>query len=220
MLNKPKNLVSGDFAWFYQFQGNKYMAIADCTGHGLAGALVSIKGYNLLNNLIKDNETDSPANILNKFNEQWRSSLKQQHELTAEDSMDILLLKYNIETLRLDYASANQRYVIIKENATSLVLEGSLYGIGNTNLADKEKLFEDKSLKIELNDTLYLFTDGFSDQFGENNQKLMFNSFLEHLKALSKYPIEKQRNILQDFFNSWKGNKQQTDDILVIGIKL
>ncbi len=221
IFNKPKSMVSGDFAWFYNTPSAKFIVVADCTGHGLAGALVSIKGYNLCRTVIKDNHEEKPAVILNKLNEQWKTSFsqQQQHALTIEDSMDIILVKYHPETHLLEYASANQRFVIIREQATPLVLDGSIYSVGATHSEEQEHLFENKSVTMEPNDTLYFFTDGFADQFGENNQKMMFNSFLEHLKSLSKYPIQQQQQILSTFFNSWKGNKPQTDDILVLGLK-
>jgi serine phosphatase RsbU (regulator of sigma subunit) len=218
IFNQPKNIVSGDFAWILKKQNIIYCAIADCTGHGLAGALVSIKGYNLLNYALNNLTNPLPSEILSWIDKHWYSSNLSNSRFN-DDSMDLALLKINTITSEIEYATANQKFVIIDNNSKPNIYENSIYCIGGLLENDTSKYFTTDKIKINSGDTMYLFTDGFSDQFGENNQKLMFNSFIEHLRSLAKYDINKQKTIIQDFFNSWKGKNEQTDDVLVVGIK-
>lgn len=219
ILNQPKNIVSGDFAWIFETPEHYYFAVADCTGHGLAGALVSIKGFSLLNNYIHTHNHALPGEVLNWLQRSWNPIRKTDNN--NEDSFEISLCRLNKETLVLDYATTNQRFVVIDSVGNGQVYSNNIYCIGSSSITnDAEVTFHCDQISIQKGDTIYLFTDGFSDQFGHGNQKLMFNAFLEQLKSLSKYPIQKQGEILKEFFINWKGKQQQTDDVLVIGIKI
>lgn len=219
ILNQPKNIVSGDFAWLYETVEHYYFAVADCTGHGLAGALVSIKGFSLLNNYILSHQQALPSQMLNWLQQNWTPIKKT--EGNNEDSLEISLCRLNKNSLLLDYATTNQRFVVINASGNGQVYNNNIFCIGSSSItSEAEKYFNNDQINLQKGDTLYLFTDGFSDQFGHGNQKLMFNAFLEQLKSLSKHPIQKQGEILKDFFVNWKGRQQQTDDVLVIGIKI
>lgn len=219
ILNQPKNIVSGDFAFTYETVEHYYFAVADCTGHGLAGALVSIKGFSLLNNYIISHPQALPGEILNWLQQNWNPIRKAENN--HEDSLEISICRLHKESLVLDYATTNQRFVVIDASGNGQVYNNNLYCIGSSGITnDADVTFNSDKISIHKGDTLYLFTDGFSDQFGHGNQKLMFNAFLEQLKSLSKHPIQKQSVILKEFFMNWKGKQQQTDDVLVIGIKI
>ncbi len=218
IFNKPKSMVSGDFAWLYTKNNWTYFAVADCTGHGLAGALVSIKASSLLSNAMLAIPNPSPSDLLNWLQKQWKTN-HTKTPTASEDSVEIILCRFNPSTLELEYSAANQRFVRVEKNGNYQVLLDSELCIGSS-LDENNVLFSTHHIQLQQEDMLYFFTDGFADQFGKSNQKLMFNSFLEHLRSLAKHPVEKQKEILADFFQSWKGHKKQTDDILVIGIKL
>ncbi len=216
IFNKPKYLVSGDFAWVFETPQYLYFAVADCTGHGLAGALVSIKGYSLLNNIILSKPTILPGEALTWLHKNWHPL----HGKNSEDSMEVSLCRIEKNSLAMDYSTTNQRFAIISNLGDEHILSNNIMSVGHTifNLGD-DFCFKTDSTQINTGDTIYLFTDGFSDQFGKGNQKLMFNAFLEQLKSLSKYPLSKQNEILKNFFENWKGNNEQTDDVLIIGIQ-
>lgn len=220
IFNQPKHMVSGDFAWIQPKNEFVYFAIADCTGHGLAGALVSIKGFSLLNQALNYLEHPSPSDILNWLNEHWNTFKPNESELFNNDSMEIALFKLNTSNLMLEYSTANQRFVIVNHSGELKTYINSEYCIGGFYFGNHQSYFITEQLELHKDDTLYLFTDGFPDQFGDNKHKLMFNSFAEHLRSLSKYPVSQQGKIIEDFFKSWKGKEQQTDDVLVIGIML
>lgn len=220
IFNLPKHMVSGDFGWILPKNEFVYFAIADCTGHGLAGALVSIKGFSLLNQAINNLDMPSPSDILNWLNEHWNTFKTNDSESFNNDSMEIALLKLNTNNLTLEFATANQRFVIVDYLGELKTYNNSEYCIGSYHFENSYYYFITEQIELHKNDTLYLFTDGFPDQFGDKKQKLMFNSFAEHLRSLSKYPVYQQSKIIEDFFITWKGKEQQTDDVLVIGIKL
>lgn len=218
ILNQPKNIVSGDFAWIYETSEYYYFAVADCTGHGLAGALVSIKGSSLLNNFMLSNPKALPGEILNWLQHNWNPIRKTENN--NEDSLEISLCRLNKKLLVLDFSTTNQRFVVVNNSGNGQVYSNNIFCIGSSSITKNAELnFNNDKINIQKGDTLYLFTDGFSDQFGHGNKKLMFNAFLEQLKSLSKHPIQKQGEILKEFFVKWKGKQQQTDDVLVIGIK-
>jgi len=217
VFNQPKYLVSGDFAWIYETNNFYYFAVADCTGHGLAGALVSIKAFSLLNNYVSNNNQVSTGEILLWLNENWNPIHKFRS--IQEDSLEISLCRLNKHSLEMQYSTTNHKIVVIQHTGESNILNNNMFCIGG-NINNNEPLFfNTDQITLHKDDTIYLFTDGFADQFGHGNQKLMFNGFLEQLKSLSKYPIQKQETILKNFFFEWKGKNQQTDDILVIGIQ-
>jgi len=220
IFNKPKHLVSGDFAWIQKRDNFVYFAIADCTGHGLAGALVSIKGYSLLNQALNVLNNPSPSDILNWLNKHWKAATKNNNEQLYDDSMEIAILKLQLDNLFLEYSLANMRFVVVNVNGNYQVFENKEHCIEGSNSSEIQPIFTTQNLNLVSGDTIYLFTDGFSDQYGKSKQKLMFKSFLEFLQTLSKYSIIEQHKVIEEYFISWKGKNKQTDDILVIGIKV
>jgi len=220
VFNQPKHLVSGDFAWIYETNHYYYFAVADCTGHGLAGALVSIKASSLLNNYIFTHHQASTGEILSWLNENWNPKHHRKTTNEQEDSLEISLCRLNKQNLEMQYSTTNHKIVIVHQTGESSILNNNMFCIGG-NFNNNEPIhFNTDQINLKTEDTIYLFTDGFADQFCNGNQKLMFNAFLEQLKSLSKYPIHQQETILKNFFIEWKGKNHQTDDVLVIGIRI
>ncbi len=215
---KPRDIVSGDFYWINYRKGNVYIALADCTGHGVAGAFMSMIGYTLLNGIIEEIPDPSPALILEKLNRKILETM-HQHDSSHDDGMDISICSYNLKNRILEYSGANQN-IAIAQNGELKVYNGDISSIGGTFSKKEEQNFTNYNIEISSESIVYLYSDGFQDQFGgANNQKYMSEQFLSLLKNFSNYPLQQQNNMLEMAFNEWKGMCKQTDDVLVIGLK-
>lgn len=216
VINLPKHIVSGDFAWIYEKENNIYFAVADCTGHGLAAALISIKAYVLLNNIVQNNDL-TPGEILTNLNNTWITFTN--NNLSNEDAMEICLCKFNKLSNKLEYSTTNQRMIYVHQN-NFYVLNNNQKSIGSHVLYNTENYtFNTNEINISSNDILYLFTDGYYDQYNDHYQKLMFPKFFEKIQHIFLLEMNQQQHELIQFFNYWKGNQQQIDDMLLIGIK-
>lgn len=218
VLYKPKDIVSGDFYWFLSRQDYFFVAAIDCTGHGVPGALMSMLANNLLNDAINQNGLTLPAEILNYMQTRLQKLLRQEGK-QINDGMDIALAVYHFPSKTLNYAGAM--------NPLLYIVEGSLYEIAANKIAlggrdaDQEPNFNNFELHIEKPTSCYLFSDGYKDQFGgPQNRKFSSKKWKELLLEIHTQSGESQKDILQQTFNSWKGNNEQTDDVLVIGFRL
>ncbi|MGZ4118970.1 MAG: SpoIIE family protein phosphatase, partial [Bacteroidia bacterium] len=218
ILFKPKDIVSGDFYWFAEHENKKIIAVADCTGHGVPGALMSMIGSNLLNKIILEDGLTQPDLILNKLNDEVRIALKQK-ESTSEtrDGMDISLICINGNDLQ--YAGAHRPLFHISQN-NLIEIKADKFPIGGIQQEEK-RLFTNHVLTLQKNDALYLSSDGFADQFGGvNGKKLMTKTFKELLIRIQDQKMEDQKEYLNTTIENWRGSREQVDDILVIGIKI
>ena len=217
ILYKPKDIVSGDFYWIDKNNNYIYVAAVDCTGHGVPGAFMSIIGSNLLKDIINNTTLIHPADILDELNIRIAQTLHSE-QTDTKDGMDISLIAIHTDTLYAEYASAMNPICLIKNNELH-ILERDHFPIGKyTDVMNK---FTNHTIQLQKNDTLYLFSDGYADQFGgPKGKKLYKKNFFKILEETSKWPIEHQRFILDKKFNEWKGQLEQVDDILIIGIKL
>lgn len=224
----PKDIVSGDFYWFSELQDQdssyKIIAAIDCTGHGVPGAFMSMIGNDLLNQIVKEKRITAPSEILNNLHNGIRESLKQYNDKAGvKDGMDISLCSINIEKKELQYAGAhNSLYFFKKENEqfNFKELKADRYGIGG-EVRGAKRTFTNHCIKLETGDTVYLFTDGFHDQFGgSNNKKYTSRRFRELLHTIQNMKMNEQQHALKKSIDEWKGNEVQTDDILVLGIKI
>ncbi len=217
---KPKNIVSGDFFWVHRVNEHQILfAAVDCTGHGVPGAFMSIMGYHLLEQVVKENHIYQPALILDELSKLVIKSLKQTNELASvKDGMDIALCMVDYQNYTLEYAGAHNSLYLIRD------------GILNETKADrrsigislsKSLLFTNHKIKLEKGDYLYVFSDGFADQKGgSNNDKFFYQPFRDLLTAIHKLPMQEQRQKLEKVIIEWKGDKGQIDDMLVIGLSL
>lgn len=219
VLFKPRDIVSGDFYWFAKAGSKSILACVDCTGHGVPGAFMSMIGNSLLNEIVYEKKIYEPSRILNLLNEGVRMSLKQnQQDNETNDGMDIALI--SIDGMKLEYAGAHRPLYIINEGKIKEI-SANKFAIGGMQTSSEEKLFINNEIRLEKNDTLYMFTDGFADQFGgEKGKKFMTKRFQELLLSIQKENMEEQKYLLESAIIKWKGDIEQVDDILVIGIRI
>jgi serine phosphatase RsbU (regulator of sigma subunit) len=226
---EPRDIVSGDYFWFTKTKfvngsgekTDKYLAAAiDCTGHGVPGALLSMTGFNILENIVNDKKIHEPAKILDTLHEEIRKKLRQ-HETPNRDGMDMALISYTPKTKELQFAGAKNPLILIQDKKVKRV-KGNIKPIGGEIFELTEKqTFKQHNITIEKPATLYIFSDGFADQLGgEKNRKYMKTKFRDFLFKNHEAPLKKQHDLIAEEFNRWTGNKAQIDDIIVIGIKL
>jgi len=216
---KPKDIVSGDFFWYFKKNKKIYFAVADCTGHGVPGAFMSIIGNYLLDNIIKEMKLEHPNEILTQLNIDIQIALNQQKEGKDInfDGMDIALC--SLEGDKLEYAAAFRPLILI-QNKKLNEIRGERFSIGGSSSLINKK-FTNHELTINPGDWLYLFSDGYADQFGGTNQKkFMMRNFKELLLSIYELPPEAQKIQLEYSLNEWKKETEQIDDILVMGIKI
>lgn len=218
---RPRDIVSGDFYWLSEKNDVCILAVADCTGHGVPGAFMSMIGNTLLNEIVNVKNIDNPAEILSELNKDVIQLLGQKNDdiTSQDDGMDITILSFNKHNTEIEYAAANHFGYYIT-NGKLEMLKGDIYSIGG--LIRKNNVeFKSKKIKLNKGDCLYLFTDGFIDQFGgENNSKFLSEQFTQLLKEICFLPIEVQGEKVATAFESWKENTKQLDDVLVFGIKI
>jgi serine phosphatase RsbU (regulator of sigma subunit) len=221
ILFKPRDVVSGDFYWISEIKQENHTDIAfaavDCTGHGVPGAFMSMIGINALNGLINHGITDTNK-ILDSLDHEIRTALRQ--EITGNnDGMDVALCIYRQQEQMLEFSGAKNPLVYIQDG-NLVQIKGDVHSIGGV----KNKhafLFKKHQVKIDRPTTVYLFSDGYKDQFGgKDNGKFLSKRLHQLLLDIHQRPMQEQMNILQRTMEEWKGNREQTDDILVIGLKL
>ncbi|MGD1841491.1 MAG: PP2C family protein-serine/threonine phosphatase [Thermonemataceae bacterium] len=217
VLYQPKEVVSGDFYWIYPTQDVYYIVVADCTGHGVPAAMLSIVGNLYLSEIIKRNIQD-PAMILTQLDQRVRKLFSNIHsQVQIKDGMDLTLVK--IDTAQRTFTLASARREVVYLNREELfVLEGSRRSV-NGQFSHKKGDFINQTLLYEPDDLLYLFTDGYADQFGgKANRKFMKGSFRQLLQKVAHLPLHQQKYNLLKTLDDWKQEKEQTDDILIMGI--
>jgi serine phosphatase RsbU (regulator of sigma subunit)/tetratricopeptide (TPR) repeat protein len=214
----PRDIVSGDFYFFKKIKQYLIISAADCTGHGIPGAFVSMLGISLLNEITENKKIVSPDTMLEELRKNIKYSLGQSSDTESQDDgMDMSLAVINTETLELEYAGANNPIYIIRNNELT-ELKPNLNPIG---IYFREKPFQKEKFQLKKDDSIYLFSDGYADQFGgENNRRFMGSELKKLLISLQKYPMSIQRNLLKQHFYTWKGTYKQIDDVLLMGIKI
>ncbi|MBS1647635.1 MAG: tetratricopeptide repeat protein [Bacteroidetes bacterium] len=217
ILFKPKDIVSGDFYWFNKKNNYFFLAAADCTGHGVPGAFMSMLNMEKLTEALES--TDTPGEILSLVNIGLKKALRQSDkEGASRDGMDIALLKIDTALNHIQYAGANRPLWLIRKN-TNMVEETKATKVAIGGLTEDAQRFEEHSFYLQKGDTIYICSDGYADQFGKNDKKLMTKKFKEELLSIQHLSIEEQKKHLNDFIDDWKQGTEQTDDILVIGFR-
>lgn len=221
VLYKPKDIVSGDFYWFDQLNGKALFAAVDCTGHGVPGAFMSIVGYNLLKQIISKHQNTQPSFILDELSKGVSETLHQRNfeESTSKDGMDITLCSYDAKAHELEFAGAFNPLFLVRDSEI-FEIKGNKFPIG-IFLEKEAKKFTNHKLKVKKGDVLYIFSDGYADQFGgARGKKFMQSQFRNLLFDIHKKPMPEQRRILDNTIEHWRGNEDQVDDILVIGMRV
>lgn len=212
---KPKDIVSGDFYWLTSFKNKDFIAAVDCTGHGVPGAFMSFIGYTLLNKIVIENMVLEPGQILNQLNKEVAMTLHQKGEDIVNDGMDIALVCYDKLTQELEFAGAFNPLWLMRKGEL-IEIKANRFAIGR--LTGREKEFTNHKLKIEPDDTIYLFSDGYCDQFGgPEGKKYKSGKLKELLVSINQKSIDEQAKILESSFEEWRGGHDQIDDVLFIG---
>ena len=220
ILFKPRDIVSGDFYWMTQKDDEIIFIAADCTGHGVPGAFMSLLGISFLNEIVNKNDEHIQANeILNKLRAQVISSLSQTGEQgSSKDGMDLSLCVINTKTNKLQFAGAYNSLFLIRNNEL-LVIKADRMPIGFYFKGDTP--FKNNDYQLQKDDILYMFSDGYADQFGgKTGKKYMSKNFKQFLLDNHTKSMEEQKQALEDEHNSWRGKTEQVDDIIVVGIKM
>ncbi len=217
ILHKPKDVVSGDFYYLKEVDGHIIIAVADCTGHGIPGAFVSVLGISLLNEVIRRKEIRNTAGVLEELRIQLKQSLNQSDERVIQDGMDIAFCAINEDTKMLEYSGANSPIFVVKNKQLETV-KATRNPIG---IYPNEKPFQYHHIQLEKGDRIYLFTDGFSDQLGGKNAKTFrIRHFRNLIINIQDKSLAEQNLILENTLKEWMGEQDQTDDITVIGIEI
>ncbi len=220
ILNKPRDIVSGDFYWVAQNNANIFFSVGDCTGHGVPGSFMSMLGLSALNDIVKSLETCKASAVLNFLRMRIRESLHQggESETVANDGMDISLCIYDTQSRKLQFAAAHNPLYIIRNNELQ-VIPGDKMEIGSYLLEKSE--FTNNEFQCETGDQLYLFSDGFPDQFGgPAGKKYKYLKFREFLLSIHSEPMLQQKHLLDVEIETWKGFYPQVDDIMVMGVRI
>ncbi len=218
ILYKPKDIVSGDFYWMEKINHTLVVAIADCTGHGVAGALMSMLGVSLLNQIVNEQNEITPSKILDKLHEAVSKSL-QQSQNNSNQGMDIAICCFDVVNKHLQYAGANRPLVYIS-NGQLIVIAADKSPIGGTQI-ERTNGFTNHQLPFNTFENIYLFTDGYADQFGgEYSKKIMTKKLKEILLEIKDMEMAEQKKFLNNFFVAWMKHNEQVDDVLVAGLRI
>ncbi len=219
IVNIPKNIVSGDFYWVDKHENRATVAVSDCTGHGISGALMHMMGIIFLNEIVKKKRYNDPGKILEELRINIIDSLHQTGKFgETQDGMDISLAIIDMDNLSLKFAGANNPLYIVN-NSIFKEIKGDRMPVGiNINY---EKPFATQHYQLNKGDSIYMFTDGYADQFGgPKGKKFRYKYFKELIYSINGTSMTKQKEIMEQTFHKWKGEFEQVDDVLVMGIKI
>ncbi|MBI3136720.1 MAG: SpoIIE family protein phosphatase [Bacteroidetes bacterium] len=216
---RPKDIVSGDFLWYTELEGKKIIAAVDCTGHGVPGAFMSMIGNTFLHQIINERGISRPAEILNELRKNVVRALNQKGKgVNRKDGMDMAICCIDETAHTLEFAGANNPLFLIRSGEVA-ELKGDKQPVGY--FEGKETPFTNHTMNISPGDCVYLFSDGFVDQFGgPKGKKFKYKQFIELLQSIHKRPMVDQKNLLNSTFDEWKGSLEQVDDVCVIGVRL
>lgn len=220
VLYIPKDIVSGDFYWYAEKEDTSLIAAVDCTGHGVPGAFMSIIGYSNLNKIVLEKGFTDPQVILSMLDREVTEILKQKEDDSdSRDGMDISLCTLDRKKKKLTFSGAYRPMYLLRNKELS-EFKGSPFPIGGKFKFKKQKVFFNETIDLQKGDTLYIFSDGYADQFGGNgSQKFMTKNFKNLLINLQEHTMDEQKHILHYEFESWRGDHKQMDDILIIGLR-
>lgn len=213
---RPKDKVSGDFYWTGENEHGTYVAAIDCTGHGIPGAMLTVMANTMLREVVLNQKLKSPAQILTALDGMLAQSFaKGDGKVGANDGFDIALIR--LQDNQLTYAGAFRPLIFIRNGELSEI-QGDRYPIG---FFFKSKVFHEHLIEFKKHDRFYLFSDGYTDQFGgERDKKFTKRKFKELLSSMNNIPMNEQGGFLSYAFSNWKQQHEQTDDVLVIGLEI
>ncbi len=216
LFYQPKSIIGGDFYWIHQTDEATFVVLADCTGHGIPGAMLSILGISSLNLIVKERGITAPAEILNQLRQSFMESMQQNAIHNSNDGMDVSVCRIDKEKHLLTFAGANNGVVVINHQETRL-FNGNKMPVGK--YADMAP-FTEREIDISKKDRIFLFTDGYKDQFGgPRNKKLKRQPFINLLQEGANYSHLELTQWLKEQFTHWKGKNEQTDDVTVLSFQ-
>jgi serine phosphatase RsbU (regulator of sigma subunit) len=218
ILFKPKDIVSGDFYWIGEKKDKIFVVAADCTGHGVPGALMSMIGLNLIETTINEDNVEIPSRILEVMNKGLEKTFSREKNIGTiiRDGMDIGLCVIDRKRKKVEYAGAFfPLYLIRDDSLIEIAADKIIIGMNPDGLQ-----YTDHEIDLMDNDIFYIFSDGYVDQFGgAENKKFMYRRFRYLLLTIHSFPVNDQRSILEENIRSWMGLNEQVDDIMVIGFR-
>lgn len=216
---KPKDIVGGDFYWYYKNGNDVFVAAVDCTGHGVAGAFMSMIGSDLLNHIIIEDKVTDPARVLKELNDGLKLAFMQSaKEFDTAQGMDIVLMRLDLETQEAEFAGALRPAYIVSNGELNEV-EGDKFPI--SGMIEGDYTYNNRRVKLNKGDMIYMASDGYSDQFGgPKGKKYMTGRFKKFLVGISNLPVEEQEQTMAKDLTEWQGDTPQIDDILVMGIRV
>jgi serine phosphatase RsbU (regulator of sigma subunit)/ligand-binding sensor domain-containing protein len=220
ILFQPRDIVSGDYYWFDKLEDDKFILVcADSTGHGVPGAFMSMIGSTLLQDIVTRKRISKPSQILTLLDKQIFSTLNQNVELgVSNDGMDMVVCEFDLKTRYLRFSSAMRPVIIVLEGEPYYI-KGNRCSIGGESVIDK--YFDDQEYYLNEGDTIYMFSDGLPDQFGgTDGRKMKIARFKKLIEKVSKLPMNEQQDEILKFYTEWKGNYEQVDDILIMGVRV
>lgn len=219
IFHRSKEIVSGDFNWARKINGKMLFAVADCTGHGVPGAFLSLIGLEFFRQITVGLGILDPAGILNEMNKQFDIVFKDTSEIALKDGIDLALCSYDYKNRVLEYAGAFNSLYIVRDNEIQ-VIKGDRIIVGPDNGLQRGD-FQNQKVEIGEKDILYMFTDGYPDQFGgPEGKKFKYRRFRHLLMSIHQLPMEDQKRVLEENMNTWMGDREdQIDDQTIIGIR-
>jgi serine phosphatase RsbU (regulator of sigma subunit) len=221
---RPRDIVSGDFYWFEKYHDKFIILCADATGHGVPGAFMSLISITLIKDIIKTSDPDHPGMILTKLDNEIKNTLNQEidADIKTHDGLDVSVCIIDLNTNFLTYASA-LRPLFVFASGEMKYIKGSRFPVGGVKTTQKN--FEEVKIQLSQGDSIYMFTDGYPDQFGggdmyEGGKKMKMIRFKNIISKIIHEDINRQYETIENEFDSWKGKYPQIDDVLVIGIKI
>jgi ligand-binding sensor domain-containing protein/serine phosphatase RsbU (regulator of sigma subunit) len=216
----PRDIVSGDFYWFEQLEEDRFILVcADSTGHGVPGAFMSMIGSTLLQDIVSRQRISKPSQILTMLDKQIFSTLNQNLEVgISNDGMDVVVCEFTDKNRHIRFASA-MRPIILIMGGEIFYIKGNRASVGGQSVI--EKYFDDQEYYLSEGDAIYMFSDGLPDQFGgPDGKKMKIARLKKYISEIAGYPIPQQEQMLEKFYREWKGNYEQVDDILFMGVKI
>jgi serine phosphatase RsbU (regulator of sigma subunit) len=219
VLYRPKDIVSGDFYWVHEDKEIVTFAAMDCTGHGVPGAFMTIIGHNGLNKAVQTTDELNPANILNSLNDELSSTFSRHGDSEIKDGMDAAMCSVDLKKKSLQFAGAFNPLYLLRDGEI-LITKGDKFPVGEF-IGDEKQKFNNHSIDLKSGDSIYIFSDGYADQFGgPKGKKFMYKNFRNLLMEIQNLDMEAQRKRLNNEIELWMGDLEQVDDIVVIGLKI
>lgn len=220
ILSQARDIVNGDFYWLAEIEQHIIIAVMDCTGHGVPGAFMTVMANSLLNQIVIEQGISSPAEILRTLHAEITTTLHQEkYNQINNEGMDIGICRFHAETKRLSFAGAKRPFYYFQQNKLK-VIKGNTQSVAGIFYRNDPQ-FDEQTVELHPGDTFYLFTDGIIDQFGgPDNKKFMSWRLKHHLNIMQPHDMERQEDHLESEISSWMGKNEQTDDILIMGVRV